>query len=282
MSTRERTSDAFVNALAWIAGILAASLPKRWWPPLDRHIPVTASAPLASILTVLVSGFGGISGLINHTTEQVSLNNRAVLAAAAKEAARPVSEEKLSDKDWGRMFVGVSSLSVFTFIFLTPAGWASSYFGLSGTWRAVAAAVDDPFGDPILTGVDALVLRGVRRARARGADRRRQALEGPEVPDRVVRGSHIGMPAADLVIVAARRKPAWDAGTVVDTGDRWYRVTSIEERTVGEWLRTLYALVPHQDHEAFRPRVRYDLPPCLQRRDGQARPDDPAETLGRG
>ena len=264
----------FVNAIVWVAGLLAASLPKRWWPRLDPHIPVTASAPLASVLTVLLAGVGGISGFINYATDQVSLNNRAVLTAAQREAARPLSEEKLSDKDWGRMFVGISSLSIFTFIFLTPAGWASTYFGMSGTWRAVAAAIDDPFGDPILTGLDALVLTGVRRARARRARRQREALEGPEAADRVVRGSHIGVPGADLVIVAARRKPSWDVGTVVDTGHRWYRVTSIEERTVGEWLRTLYALTPHQDHEAFRRRVHYDLPVYLHRRDAEASSDD--------
>jgi hypothetical protein len=162
------------------------------------------------------------------------------------------------------MFVGASGLSVFTFIFLTPAGWVSTYLGISGTWRAIAAAVDDPFGDPILTGFDALLLRGRRRARAHVNRRRREALEGPEVPDRVVRGSRLGMPEAELAIISTRRKPSWDTGTVVDTGEQWYRVTSIEERTVGRWQRTVYALARHQDHEVFRRCVRYDLPSYLK------------------
>jgi hypothetical protein len=56
-------------------------------------------------------------------TEQVSRNNRAILDAATGQAARPPSSDKLSDREWGRMFVTASGLSLFTFIFLTPAGW---------------------------------------------------------------------------------------------------------------------------------------------------------------
>jgi hypothetical protein len=251
---------ALVHALAWIAGVAAATVPKRWWPTLDTYVPATDSAGIAATLTILLAGAIGVPGFIDHTTQQVSLNNRAVLAEAQKAAGRPEAEETLSQRDWGRMFVGVSSLSLLTFIFLTPAGWASTYLGISGTWRAIAAAVDDPFGDPILTGIDALLLRGARGARAHALRQQREAREGPQVPDRVVRGSHIGIDGADLVIIAARRKLSWNTGTVVDTGERWYRVTSIEERTIGNWLRTLYVLTLHQDHEVFRRGVRYDMP----------------------
>ena len=259
---------ALVNTLAWIAGVAAASLPKRWWPILDPYVPATDSASIAAILTLLVAGAIGVPGFIDHTQQQVSLNNRAVLAEAHKAAARPEAEETLSQRDWGRMFVGVSSLSLFTFIFLTPAGWASTYLGISGTWRAIAAAVDDPFGDPILTGLDTLLVRGARRVHNHAERRQRELLEGPEVPDRVVRGSHIGIAGAELVVISARRKPSWDAGTVVDTGEGWYRVASIQERTIGGWLRTLYALSRHEDHEAFRRCVRYKMPSYLESRTG--------------
>jgi hypothetical protein len=260
---------ALVNALAWIAGVAAATLPKRWWPTLDQYIPVTDAAPISAILTVLIAGAIGVPGFIGHTTEQVALNNQAILAEATGQASRPASAETVSEQDWGRIFVGASSLSLFTFIFLTPAGWASTYLGISGMWRAVAAAVDDPFGDPILTGFDALVLGGARRTRGRVARHQRELLEGPEVPDRVVRGSHIGISGAELVIVSARRKPLWDDRTVVDTGERWFRVSSIEERTIGGWMRTLYGLTEHRDLEVFRHRVRYEMPSHM----GKRRPD---------
>jgi hypothetical protein len=251
---------ALLSVVVWIAGVAGATLPKRWWPVLDEYIPVTDSASIAAILTILIAGVIGVPGFIDHATEQVALNNRAILVAAEDQASRPASAETVNEKDWGRMLVGVSSLSIFTFIFLTPAGWTSTYLGISGTWRGIAAAVDDPFGDPILTGIDALVLGGMRRIRSDVARNRRETLEGPVVADRIVRGSHIGIAGAELVIVSARRKPLWDVGTVVDTGERWFRVSSIEERTIGGWLRTLYGLTEHRDSEAFRRPVRYEMP----------------------
>lgn len=251
---------AVLTALAWIGGAAAAGLPKRWWPALDRHVPASDSAGIAAILTILAGAAIGIPGFIDHATEQVGRNNHAILDAATRQAARPPSADTVSDREWGRMFVTASGLSLFTFIFLTPAGWASTYLGLSGVWRAAAAAVDDPFGDPILTGLDLLLLRIARRRRAQVAQHRRESLEGPDVPDRIVRGSLIGMADTEVVIVSSRRKPLWDTGTVVDAGDRWFRVVGIEERTIQGRLRTLYRLNEHRDHEVFRRPVRYDIP----------------------
>jgi len=229
---------------------------------------VTDSAAVAGIVTVLAAGAIGVPGFVNHTTGQVSLNNRAILNAATEQAARPASSDTVSDREWGRMLVTASGLSLFTFIFLTPAGWASTYLGISGMWRAIAAAVDEPFGDPILTGLDSLARHVARRTRAGITRRQRESLEGPEVPDRIVRGSHVGMANAELAIVSARRKPLWDPGTVVDAGDRWFRVVRIEERTFHGRLRTIYGLREHRDHEAFRRAVRYEMP---ANRDQQAR-----------
>ena len=247
------------NAVEWIAGVIVGTLPKRWWPTLDRYVPATDCAPVSAIVTILVAAAIGIPGFLHHATAQASANDQAILTAAADPRSREASR-KLSDPDWGRMFVDVSAISLFTFIFVTPAGWASTYLGLSGTWRAIAAAVHDPFGDPILTGLDALLLRSVRRRRDRAARTRRESLEGSEVPDRIVSGAQVGLAGADLVIVASRRKLLWDVGTVVDTGEKWFRVTSIEERTIGPWLRTIYALNEHKDFEVFRRSVRYGLP----------------------
>jgi hypothetical protein len=264
---------ALVNALGWIAGIAAAALPKRWWPTLDPYIPVTDSASIAAILTILVAGVIGVPGFISHTTEQVSLNNRVILGGASGRTSRSASGEAASDRDWGQMFVGVSGLSLFTFIFLTPAGWASTYLGISGTWRGIAAAVDEPFGDPILTGLDALILRGTRRTRTHVARYQRESLEGRDVPDRIVRGSQVGVDDAEWVIISARRKPLWDSGTVVDTGERWFRISSIEERTITGRLRTLYGLTEHRDSGAIRRLVLYDMPPDWEQRAADERHD---------
>ena len=248
---------AVVTALAWMAGVLAGSLPKRWWSTFDRHVPATDCAPLAAILTILVAAAIGVPGFLNHAAAQASATDRALLDAANDPRSREITKN-LTERDWGRMFVDVSALSLFTFILLTPAGWASTYLGISGTWRAIAAAVDDPFGDPILTGIDALGRRAVDHRRVRAVGARRESLEGPDVPDRIVAGTQLGLDA-ELVIVCARRKTLWDVGTVIDTGDRWLRISSIEERTIGPWLRTLYALNEHKDGGVFRRTMPYDM-----------------------
>jgi hypothetical protein len=253
--------ESLISAIAFGCAVVAGMLPKRWWPALDRFVPVSDCAAASAILTILVAAAIGVPGFLSHTTQQVSRNNQLVLDAASREAARPEREEKLNPRDWGRMFVTIPALSLFTFILLTPAGWASTYLGLSGTLRGIAAAVGEPLGDPLLTGIDALVSKSSRDYRTRAATRARESLEGPEVPDRSVRGSQVGIPAADLVIVAARRKPGWDVGTAVDTGARWFRLIAIEERTIAGRLRTLYALREHTDLEVFRRRVEYTLPP---------------------
>ena len=42
------------------------------------------------------------------------------------------------------MSVAMTSLSLFTFLLLTPQGWATMYLGLTGFVRAVEAGFDDP------------------------------------------------------------------------------------------------------------------------------------------
>jgi hypothetical protein len=103
-------------------------------------------------------------------------------------------------------------------------------------------------------------VRSRRDRTTRNARVAREALEGPEVADRLVPGSQAGLPDAELVIIASRRKAGWDAGTVLLTDGPSYRVGTIVERTMHGRLRTLYPLTEHKDFEAFRRTVRYDLP----------------------
>ena len=228
-------------------------LPARFWPNLDRHLPVTESAFLASLLTLLAGAAIGIPGFLNHAAEQASFNTQAMLNAAASNSPDAQSVDS-------SMSVGMSSLSLFTFLLLTPAGWATMYLGLTGLVRTAAAALDDPHGDLLLTVVDGVLVRSVRSSQARGARTSREELEGPQVADRVVPGAQVGLPGAQLVVVASRRKPDWDAGTVVITADSIYRVGTIVERTIRGRLRTLYPLTEHKDFETFRRTVRYELP----------------------
>jgi len=235
------------------AGIAAATLPARFWPDLDEHLPVTESAFIASLLTLLAGAAIGIPGFLNHATEQAAYNTQAMLNAATSTAP----EAQAVDSS---MSVGMSSLSLFTFLLLTPSGWATMYLGLTGLIRTAAAALDDPHGDLLLTVVDGVLVRTIRGGQAYRNRTNREALEGPDVPDRVIAGAQVGLPDAHLVVVASRRKTDWDAGTVVITADAVYRVGVIVERTIRGRLRTLYPLTEHKDFETFRRTVHYTMP----------------------
>jgi hypothetical protein len=236
------------------AGIAAAMLPARLWPSLDASLPVTESAFIASLLTLLAGAAIGIPGFLNHATEQAAFNTQAMLNAAASAAPGAQSVDS-------SMSVGMTSLSLFTFLLLTPQGWATMYLGLTGLFRTVAAGLDDPHGDVLFTVVDGLLIRTLRRGQVRRTRTNREALEGPSVPDRVVPGAQVGLPGAELVVVASRRKTDWDAGTVVITPGAVYRVGTVVERTIRGRLCTLYPLTEHKDFEAFRRTVHYELPP---------------------
>jgi hypothetical protein len=239
-----------------IVAIGAAFLPARWWPALEDHVPVSSSALVAAIVTIVAAAAIGIPGFLHHVEEVVSGNNAAIIDLASRPDVKPAS-----DRDWGQMIVMGGGLALFTFMLTTPAGWLSTYLAISGVWRAMGCIVDHSFGDPILTALDAALHRGVRRRRERGLRKQREALEGPEVADRLVSAAQAGIDGADLVIVASRVKPQWDKGTVLMTGEGEYRIVSIEERTIAGRLRTFYALRAHADLEAFRRTVQYDLPP---------------------
>jgi len=239
-----------------IGGILAAVLPARYWSAVDPYVPVTSSAMPSSILTFLAGTAIGIPGFLDHASAIASAGNDAMLKAATGPGGDSVTTA---------MPVAMASLSLFTFLLMTPAGWATLYLCGSGGARVLASVCGEPCGDLILSLVDSTATRAWRDTKARRAAARRLALEGPEVPDRVVRGSRVGLPDAELVIVSSRRKPEWDAGTVVITDQTTYRVGPIVERHMNGRLRTLYPLNEHKDLEAFRRTVRYELPQRVER-----------------
>lgn len=250
-----RVRDLFGSAAAVvlrIGGIIAAVAPSRLWPMLDEYLPVTDSAAISGIVTLLGAAAIGIPGFIFYGTELAAANNTIFIEMAMKPGAEGVLDSTT--------MTGMNGLALFGFLFLTPAGWVTMYLGFSGLLRAVAAGLTEGVGDPILTGIDAVLLRAVRRTRRRVVRHRRESLEGPEVPDRVVTGASLGMADAEIVIVASRPKSGWDRGTVLIAGAKFYRVGTIVERTMAGRLRTLYPLTEHRDLEVVRRSVHYEMP----------------------
>jgi len=158
------------------------------------------------------------------------------------------------------MSVTGTMLSPFAFVFFTPAGLISTYLAGAGLVRVVAAIVNEPIGDPLLTGLHRLAARLRTRRAAAVAITRRTALEGAEIPDRVLPGAEAGLPAAAHVVVAARRKPGWEEGVLVVTGLGWFRIGRIFEEYHDGGLRTLYPLLRSPESEVLRRAVHYALP----------------------
>jgi hypothetical protein len=65
-------------------------------------------------------------------------------------------------------------------------------------------------------------------------------------------------------VIASRRKPDWDRGTIAVTPDGWYRLADPLDIKLPQGLRTAYPQTKLEPPEVLRRSVRYTLPP-LQR-----------------
>ena len=248
-----------VDGLARFAAAMAAGvLPRRHWRELEAHLPVRQAAALSGLATLLAGVAIGIPAYLAYVSANASqattlmLESTGWLAPAAN--ATPASPE-MAQALWLNSF-----LAPITFLVATPAGLAASYLFASGFFRAVSAWVDEPRGDPLLTLGDWTVARWRDRRGTRRAATARQQREGPAVPDRVVTGQQAGMAGAELVVIASRQKPGWDAGVFVITDRGWYRLGTPAERDTPGGLRTLYPLTEVRDQEVLRKAVHYDFP----------------------
>ncbi len=244
------------NGVRRALGVLAAMLPARWWPSLDLVVPATTSASLAGILTLLAAAAIGIPGFLAYV---------AMAASAANEVAWDAAKQNPDVENVGALLRGapaaITGLALPMFLFTTPAGWLTMYLAITGLVRAAAPVIEDGFGDPILTAIDKILVRTKRGTRQKLEHMQREAMEGPEMPDRIMKAQALGV-AGDFAIVASRPKPSWEKGTVVMTPDGTaYRIGMVEDRTIAGRLRTVYPLTLHTDLEVFRRVVHYELPP---------------------
>jgi hypothetical protein len=244
------------DASTFPVAMVAALLPHRLWRTLPGSFPMEKAALAAGVATLFAGTAVGIPGFLEHATATSSLAIDSQLTEAARNANAGYSQG---------LSQGFAGLSIFTFLLLTPKGWLTTYLIGTGGLRMGAAWFDDPAGDPILTGIDYLIGAIRDRGQARSGQRTREALEGPEIPDRAVSGARAEIPGCDLVIVSSRRKPGWERGVVVYTATACYRIGEPVERTVAGKLRTLYPLTEHTDLEAVRKSVQYDMPDARAR-----------------
>jgi len=213
--------------------ILAGLLPKRHWEDVD--LPVRNLAFASALVTFWAGTAVGITGFFSYM---------AYVLAQREWTAPPLM------------------LVVFiSYVVATPRGLFALYLTATGFLRAVAWYTGEPFGDPILTGIDWLWRRRLSSARERSEAQARLALEKTDEPDRRYEGAWAGLDGVDYVVVAARRKPGWSKGTWVITGDGWFVLGEPFDRPMPNGLRTVYPLTQQTTLEVLRKGVPYELPP---------------------
>lgn len=234
---------------SWILALVAGAAPRRVWPLLERHLPITATAAPASALTMLAGFFAGVGGFFDFATRTAGANNAWMLRTLA------------SGGPDNAAFVpyGMSVVTLFIFLFFTPLGWLSTYLTTSGFLRAVSAWLDDPRGDPLLSIVDGAAVKFVERRRQQSARDARERREGPAAPDVLVTGHALGL-SADYVVLASRRKAEWIAGATILTSEQWYRLGEPYDLVTPAGLRTAYPLTKFDTLEAVRRGIEYELP----------------------
>ncbi|HEX6851449.1 MAG TPA: hypothetical protein VF139_08555 [Candidatus Polarisedimenticolaceae bacterium] len=235
--------------LRFVVAAALSLLPRRTWPPLSEHVPIRAAA-VASAAATVVAGivFGGL-GFLDYATQAASGANEAMLDAARS----------------GRQVATTSSmfLSMFSSVAYALGTWSgrlATYLVLSGFVRGVAALLDDPFGDPILTGLHRLAVRWRERRRERIERTRRENLEGEEAPDLLLPAERFSLEGATWVVLASRRKPGWERGVTVLTDDGWFLLGEPFDVEAPQGLRRAYPLAAVRETEVLRAAVRYAMP----------------------
>ncbi len=258
------------SALDWLltlarglGALAAAFLPRRHWQKLPA-LPIERVAVLSGVTTAMTALALGGFGFIRYARAVADGAATVTLQIAERQARNEVPGDitTLSTQ-------GISALAIFGFVLFTPLGLFASYLCLSGIVRAAAAAVEDPWGDPILTAIDAIAARSGQRTRQASTRQAREKQEGPERPDRLLPAACAGLATFDYVVVSSRVKPGWTAGTAVITEDKWYTLGEPFEMRLREGLRTVYPLREQRAAEVLRRAVQYQLPPLEE--DGSLR-----------
>jgi len=217
-----------------IVALPFALLPKRRWD--DWNLPIQNVVLASSLLTCLGGAALGITGFFAHMGAIIS------------------------GPEW--VPPPLMMPAFFGYVFFTARGLISLYLTLSGFVRCVAWLVDEPIGDPIIGGLDAVISGSRQSHRLRVKRDARGRLEGTDEPDRLHDGAWAGVPEATYVVVAARRKPGWTSGTWVITNDGWFTLGEPFDRPTPHGLRTVYPLTLQTTTlDVLRKGVSYELPP---------------------
>jgi hypothetical protein len=242
----------------WLELVIAlpfALLPRRYWQSIDLPVPNVASA--SALLTMVVGLFVWMRGCWSYLVGLRQSSAASILDIATLQVAGKLPETAAVSAVPGVIYM----TAPVAFAFFTPLGLLATYIVISGLARSVTGLIGEPSGDPILTGADALGRTLFHTKQQRALRVERAKLEKMDEPDRRYDGEWAGLPDADFVIVAARRKPGWTRGTWIITEDGWFVLGEPFDRPMPNGLRTIYPLTAQTTLEPVRKSVQYQLPP---------------------
>ena len=247
-----------------LVGVFRSFLPARYWHDLR------SGAYFSILLTAALGVRIGYAGFFERA--QKAGQEGAALALKLGAPGGAGGGGGVSQTDAVAAALMGNALTPLAFFFFTPLGWLADYLVISAVFRGFTLAVDNPWGDPLLTVLDHVV-RGKRAesvAKTQAADR--ELAEGPEAPDQILECRKFAGREADYVIVASRRKEGWSLATTVIAGSVRLRIGDPLEKTLEGRLRTCYPLKVIRDLQVDRRIVHYDWP-----KDAPALPDLEAE-----
>ena len=247
-----------------LVGVFRCLLPSRYWQD------VRDGAFVSILLTAALGVRVGYAGFFERAAQAGEEGARLALKLGAPAGAGGVGGMDQTAAVAAALQGG--ALAPFAFFLFTPMGWLADYLVLSAVFRGFTLAVDNPWGDPILTALD-YVVRGRRaESAANRAAREREEAEGPVVPDQVLECRKFDGKEADFVVVSSRRKEGWTLATTVIAHSIRLRLGEPKETTIEGRLRTCYPLKVIRDIQVDRRIVHYDWP-----EDGPPLPDLEAE-----
>jgi hypothetical protein len=231
-------------------GVFRCFLPVRYWDDMRR-------GALVSVLVTLTFGtIIGLKGLLAYMAQPAAQAAKVALEVGASGGVKGLGQEQ----QMVAALTGSPLIAALAFFLFTPTGWLADYLFLSAIFRGVTLAVDNPWGDPILTGLDYAV-RGQRTEyRARKDAEARELAEGPRVPDQILECRKFAGKEADFVVVSSRRKEGWTLATTVVADGVRLRLGDPLEKTLDGKLRTCYPLKVIRDIQVDRRVVSYKWP----------------------
>ena len=124
--------------------MVAALLPFRLWSRLPTSFEMARASMASGLATFFLAAAIGIPGFLEHAGFLVSETNALTLKVAEQQIQSGMRDD---DPKAIRFAPAMNAFALFTFLLMTPKGWATLYLGGTGAIRLAAAWFDDPVGD---------------------------------------------------------------------------------------------------------------------------------------